>query len=60
MPKKIHDSGAQPSRVQETPDDGQVGQSRIIEQSHSRRVRSSLWGDMIERNLRFSSESELG
>ena len=33
---------------------------RVIEQSYSKRVRKSLWGDMMERNLQFSSEMESG
>jgi hypothetical protein len=31
-----------------------------VEEPHSRRVRNSLWGDIIERNLASTSEPESG
>jgi hypothetical protein len=31
-----------------------------VEKPHSRRVRNSLWGDIIERNLTSTSEPESG
>jgi hypothetical protein len=54
-PKTMHDSRAEPSCMQELPSEGegQTRRPRIIKQPYSRRVRSSLWGDMIERNLKF-------
>ena len=53
FPEPMHDSGAGPSRVQETPGEGQTGRLRITKQSYSRRLRNSLWGDMMERILIF-------
>jgi hypothetical protein len=60
FPKIIHNSGAQPSCVQEASDKCQTGQlhNTTVEEPHSRRVRNSLWGDIIERNLTSTSESE--
>jgi len=52
----MHDDRAEPSCVQEAPGEGQTERPRIIKQLYSKRVRSSLWGDIMERSLDFLSD----
>lgn len=57
VPKTTDDGATEPSCMQETPDEGQIARPRMTGQPYSRRERNSLWGDITERNLRFSSDS---